>query len=170
MTDHPFPPPPPVELPIAGSPLTFPVRRVYCLGRNYADHAREMGHDPDREPPFFFQKNPDNLDTSGSFPYPSRGADVHHEVELAVALGQGGADIPEAEAPACVFGYAVALDMTRRDLQAEAKKLGRPWEIGKAFERSAPIGPITPAAGPLDRGAITLAVNGTLRQDGDLGG
>jgi fumarylpyruvate hydrolase len=169
MTDHPFPPPPPVELPIDGSPLTFPVRRVYCIGRNYADHAREMGHDPDREPPFFFQKNPDNLDTSGSFPYPSRGADVHHEVELAVALGKGGADIPEAEAPACVFGYAVALDMTRRDLQAEAKKLGRPWEIGKAFERSAPIGPITPAAGTLDRGAITLAVNGTLRQDGDLG-
>ena len=144
MTDHPFPPPPRVELPIAGSALRFPVRRVYCIGRNYADHAREMGHDPDREPPFFFQKNADNLDPSGAFPYPSRGADIHHEVELAVALGTGGADIPEAEALGHVYGYAVALDMTRRDLQGEAKKLGRPWETAKAFERSAPIGPITP--------------------------
>ena len=168
MTDHPFPPPPRVELPIAGSALRFPVRRVYCIGRNYADHAREMGHDPDREPPFFFQKNADNLDPSGAFPYPSRGADIHHEVELAVALGTGGADIPEAEALGHVYGYAVALDMTRRDLQGEAKKLGRPWEIGKAFERSAPIGPITPAAGPL-AGSIALAVNGTVRQEGDLG-
>ena len=168
MPDHPFPPPPRVELPVAGSGLRFPVRRVYCVGRNYADHAREMGHDPDREPPFFFQKNPDDLDPSGEFPYPSRGADVHHEVELAVALSSGGADIPEGSALGHVYGYAVALDMTRRDLQGEAKKLGRPWETAKAFERSAPIGPITPAAGPLPAGAITLEVNGALRQRSDL--
>jgi fumarylpyruvate hydrolase len=168
MNDHPFPPPQPVELPIDGSALRFPVRRVYCIGRNYADQAREMGHDPDREPPFFFQKNADNLDPSGAFAYPSRGADIHHEVELAVALGKGGADIPEAEALGHVYGYAVALDMTRRDLQGEAKQLGRPWEIGKAFERSAPIGPITPAAGPVG-GSIALTVNGAVRQEGDLG-
>lgn len=169
MSDHPFPTPARVELPIAGSPLRFPVRRVYCIGRNYADHAREMGHDPDREPPFFFQKNAENLDPSGTFPYPARGTDIHHEVELAVALKRGGTDIPEAEAMACVYGYAVALDMTRRDLQAEAKKQGRPWEIGKAFEHSAPVGPITPAAGGAPAGAITLGVNGELRQSGDLG-
>lgn len=169
MSEHPFPTPARVELPIAGSALRFPVRRVYCIGRNYADHAREMGHDPDREPPFFFQKNAENLDPSGTFPYPPRGMDIHHEVELAVALGSGGVDIPEAEAMACVYGYAVALDMTRRDLQAEAKKQGRPWEIGKAFEHSAPVGPITPAAGGQPTGAITLSVNGEIRQAGDLG-
>ncbi len=166
MTDYPFTPSPRVELPIAGSTRRFPVRRVYCVGRNYADHAREMGHDPDREPPFFFQKNPDNLDTSGKFPYPSLGSDVHYEVELAVALGSGGSDIPEASALAHVYGCAVALDMTRRDFQAEAKKLGRPWEIAKAFEHSAPIAPITPGPPPI--GAITLEVNGTPRQNGDL--
>ena len=151
MTDHPFPPPPRVELPIAGSAARFPVRRVYCIGRNYAAHAVEMGHDPNRESPFFFQKNADNLDPSGEFPYPAQGDDIHHEVELAVALKSGGADIPEESALQHVFGYAVSLDMTRRDLQGEAKRLGRPWEIGKAFERSAPIGPITPSekAGPL---------------------
>jgi fumarylpyruvate hydrolase len=143
---------------------------VYCIGRNYAAHAVEMGHDPDKEPPFFFQKNPDNLDPSGEFPYPPHSSDVHFEIELLVALGSGGADIPVGDALRHVWGYGLALDMTRRDLQGEAKKLGRPWEIGKAFERSAPCGPLVPAGvvGHPDAGAITLAVNGELRQQGDL--
>ena len=166
----PFSPLPRPALPIIGSDRLFPVHRVYCVGRNYAEHAREMGHDPSKEPPFFFQKNPDNLDPSGDFPYPPQSADVHHEVELAVALGSGGADIATEAALGCVYGYAVALDMTRRDLQDSAKRLSRPWEIAKAFERSAPIGPIVPAAGlgHPGRGAISLAVNGTVRQEGDL--
>ncbi len=158
------------SLPVAGSEARFPVRRVYCIGRNYAAHAIEMGHDPDREPPFFFQKNPDNLDPSGVFPYPPKTSDVHHEIEMAVALKSGGIDIPIQSALDHVLGHAVALDMTRRDLQGEAKKLGRPWEIGKAFERSAPIGPLHPVAetGHLDQGRIALNVNGERRQDGDL--
>ncbi len=157
-------------LPIQGSEDLFPVRRVYCIGRNYAAHAIEMGHDPDREPPFFFQKNPDNLDTSGSFPYPPRSSDVHHEVELAVALASGGSNIAVDSALDHVYGYAVALDMTRRDLQGEAKKAGRPWEIGKAFEQSAPIGPLHPRAttGTISEGVIQLFVNGTERQSGNL--
>lgn len=148
----------------------FPVRRVYCIGRNFAAHAVEMGHDPDREPPFFFQKNPNNLDPSGQFPYPSHSADVHHEVEMVVALGSGGVDITVADALSHVWGYAVSLDMTRRDLQGQAKKMGRPWEIGKAFERSAPVGLVHPAArvGHPDQGRITLDVNGTRQQEGDL--
>ncbi|MFO1210413.1 MAG: fumarylacetoacetate hydrolase family protein [Amaricoccus sp.] len=170
MNDFVIEPPARVALPVLGTEARFPVRRVYCIGRNYAAHAVEMGHDPDREPPFFFQKNADNLDPSGDFPYPPRSADVHHEVELAVALGSGGADIATEAALGCVYGYAVALDMTRRDLQDSAKRLSRPWEIAKAFERSAPIGPIVPAAGlgHPGRGAISLAVNGTVRQEGDL--
>ena len=170
MTNYAFDPPKPVALPIAGTDVEFPVRRVYCIGRNYAAHAVEMGHDPDREPPFFFQKNPDNLDTSGSFPYPAQSSDVHHEVELAVTLGSGGTNIPVSDALNHVFGYAVSLDMTRRDLQAAQKKMGRPWEIGKAFERSAPIGPIHTATsvGHLSAGLIELTVNGETRQRGDL--
>lgn len=162
--------PPVVALPVAGSDALFPVRRVYCIGRNYAAHAIEMGHDPDREAPFFFQKNPDNLDISGEFPYPPKSADVHHEVEIAVMLKSGGANIPLDSALDHVFGYALSLDMTRRDLQGEMKKQGRPWEIGKAFERSAPVGPVHPVSevGHLDRGRITLKVNGELRQEGDL--
>ncbi len=158
------------SLPVAGSEALFPVRRVYCIGRNYAAHAIEMGHDPDREPPFFFQKNPDNLDPSGAFPYPPKTSDVHHEIEMAVALKSGGTNIPITSALDHVFGYALALDMTRRDLQGEAKKLGRPWEIGKAFERSAPIGPLRPVSetGHLDQGRIALEVNGEPRQEGDL--
>jgi fumarylpyruvate hydrolase len=169
MNDFVIEPPAQVALPVDGGGR-FPVRRVYCVGRNYAAHAVEMGYDPDREPPFFFAKAPENLDPSGEFPYPPMSMDVHHEVELAVALGRGGRDIPVGDALACVWGYAVALDMTRRDLQAEAKRLARPWEIAKAFERSAPIGAIAPAArvGHPDRGAITLAVNGEARQEGDL--
>ena len=157
-------------LPVAGSDLMFPVRRVYCIGRNYAAHAIEMGHDPDREDPFFFQKNADNLDPSGRFPYPPKTSDVHHEIEMAVMLKSGGRDIAVESALDHVFGYALALDMTRRDLQGIQKKLGRPWEIGKAFESSAPVGPVHPVAevGHLDEGAITLRVNGDLRQEGDL--
>ncbi|MEM6464797.1 MAG: fumarylacetoacetate hydrolase family protein [Pseudomonadota bacterium] len=170
MPDFAFSPPPVVTLPIVGSEALFPVRRVYCIGRNYAAHAVEMGHDPNREPPFFFQKNPNNLDPSGVFPYPSQSSDVHHEAELAVALKSGGVNISIGEAEGHIFGYALALDMTRRDLQGAQKKMGRPWEIGKAFERSAPIGPVHPVeqTGVLSEGAIELRINGEARQTGDL--
>ena len=163
-------PPAVVSLPIRGSEDRFPVRRIYCVGRNYAAHAVEMGHDPDREPPFFFQKNPDNLVLDGRFPYPPRSRDVHHEVELVVALKEGGSDIAPEHAQAHVFGYAVGIDMTRRDLQAEAKAMGRPWEVGKAFEHSALCGELVPARtiGHPGRGAIWLDVNGERRQEGDL--
>lgn len=163
-------PPAIVSLPVSGSELRFPVHRVYCVGRNYAAHAVEMGHDPDKEPPFFFQKNPDNLDVSGEFPYPSASSDVHHEIEMMVALKSGGKDIPLEKALDCVFGYGVALDMTRRDLQGKAKEMGRPWEVGKAFEASAPCGALMPAEtiGHPNSGAILLDVNGERRQIGDL--
>ncbi|MEM1360298.1 MAG: fumarylacetoacetate hydrolase family protein [Pseudomonadota bacterium] len=162
--------PPVTSIPVAGTSDRFPVRRVYCIGRNYADHTIEMGGDPDREPPFFFQKNPNNLDHSGEFPYPPKSNDVHHEMEMLVALGRGGTNIPLEAALDHVYGYGISLDMTRRDLQGEAKKTRRPWEIGKAFERSAPIGPIYPASdiGHPDSGAIALEVNGETRQQGDL--
>lgn len=163
--------PPVVTLPVAGTDALFPVHRIYCVGRNYAAHAIEMGHDPDREPPFFFQKNPDNLLVEGKdFPYPGMTEDVHHEIEMAVALKSGGDDIPLDKALDCVYGYAVCLDMTRRDLQGQMKELGRPWEIGKAFEHSAPCGPVVPAdrIGHPDSGAIWLKINGETRQEGDL--
>ena len=171
MPDYVFPPAPVPAIPVRGSAALFPVRRIYCIGRNYAAHTVEMGGDPDREAPFFFQKNPDAADASGEFPWPEPSLEVHHEIELAVALGAGGRDIPLAEAMACVWGYGVALDMTCRDLQAEAKAQGRPWEVAKAAERSAPISALIPAAEVAhpDRGAITLRVNGALRQEGDLG-
>lgn len=158
------------ELPVSGSDRTFPVRRVYCIGRNYAAHAIEMGHDPDRELPFFFQKNPDNLDPSGEFLYPPNTSDVHHEVEMAVMLKSGGYNIAIAQALNHVYGYALSLDMTRRDLQAEQKNMGRPWEIGKAFERSAPIGIIHPVSevGHPSEGRVELKINGTVKQEGDL--
>jgi fumarylpyruvate hydrolase len=158
-------------LPIVGSDEYFPVHRIYCVGRNYADHAREMGHDPDREPPFFFQKNPDNLLVGSSeFPYPVASSDVHHEIEMVVGLHRGGTDIAVADAMACVYGYAVGLDMTRRDLQGEAKKMGRPWEVGKAFEQSAPCTAMRRASeiGHPSAGRIALVVNGDVRQEGDL--
>ena len=157
-------------LPVAGSDLLFPVHRIYCVGRNYAAHAVEMGHDPNKEPPFFFQKNPDNLLLSGAFPYPPASNDVHHEIEMVVALQRGGRDIPMAAALDCVYGYGVGLDMTRRDLQGKAKDAGRPWEVGKAFEASAPASPLQPASkiGHPSKGAIWLDVNGTRRQAGDL--
>ena len=170
MPNYVISPPQITGLPIDGTDALFPVRRVYCIGRNYAAHAIEMGHDPDREPPFFFQKNPNNLDPSGNFPYPPHSSDVHHEAEMYVALKSGGANIAVEDALDCVYGYGLSLDMTRRDLQGQMKKLGRPWEIGKAFERSAPCGPIYPAStiGHLAAGRLVLTVNGETRQEGDL--
>ena len=169
MPDFVIPAPQTPSIPVSGGGA-FPVRRVYCIGRNYAAHAVEMGHDPDREPPFFFQKNPNNLDSTGEFPYPPHSSDVHHEVELLVALKSGGPNISIDKALNHVWGYAISLDMTRRDLQGEAKKLGRPWEIGKAFERSGPVGPLNAAdkIGHLSQGRIALKVNGALKQEGDL--
>lgn len=164
--------PAPALVPVIGSTAHFPVHRIYCVGRNYAAHTIEMGGDPDREDPFFFQKNPDNLVTEGTaFPYPPRSGNVHHEIELVVALAKGGTDIPVDAALDHVYGYAVGIDMTRRDLQDLCKKAARPWEIGKAFEHSAPIGALVPAAtiGHPGTGAIWLKVNGALRQSGDLG-
>ncbi|KPQ05655.1 MAG: fumarylpyruvate hydrolase NagK [Rhodobacteraceae bacterium HLUCCA12] len=160
-----------VTLPVQGDSARFPVRRVYCVGRNYAAHAVEMGHDPDKEPPFFFLKQSSNLLPDGQdFPYPSMTSDVHHEVELVVALKAGGRDVPAAQALDLVYGYGVGLDMTRRDLQAALKKAGRPWEAGKAFDHSAPCSALVPArrAGHPASGTIRLSVNGDIRQDGDL--
>ncbi len=163
----------PVHLPVAGGGL-FPVRRIYCVGRNYAEHAQEMGF-TGREPPFFFMKPADTLvpvaaGATGQIDYPTLTKNLHHEAELVVAIGTGGRGIRADDAQAHIYGYAVGLDMTRRDLQGEMKKQGRPWEIGKAFEQSAPIGPIVPASttGVLAEGAITLSVNGQQRQKGDL--
>ncbi len=164
-------PPALATLPVKDSDVLFPIHRIYCVGRNYAAHAIEMGHDPDREDPFFFQKNPDNLVTGGGdFPYPDKSSDVHHEIEMAVALHKGGRDIAVADALDHVWGYGVALDMTRRDLQGLCKKAGRPWEIGKAFDHSAPCSALVPASevGHPDNGAVWLKVNGDVRQEGDL--
>jgi len=170
-TNYVFAPPDTVSVGVVGDSARYPVRRIYCVGRNYAEHAREMGHDPDRELPFFFQKNPDNLVLNNQdFPYPTMTSNLHHEIELVVAMGQGGRDIQAANALAHVYGYALGIDLTRRDLQNEAKKTGRPWEIGKAFEHSAPMTDITPAtkSGHLSKGAIWLKVNGEVRQQSDL--
>ncbi len=187
------------SLPIVAQGARFPVRRIFCVGRNYSEHVREMGGDPDREAPFFFMKPADALVESGAaVPYPPRTADLHHEIELVAVLGAGGTNIPEDRALDRVFGYAVGLDLTRRDLQGEAKQARRPWEAGKAFEGSAPCGVITPAtdlglpatglglpatglglpangsglpasgSGLPASGRIWLAVNGERRQDGDL--
>ena len=170
-TNYVFAPPATVSVGVVSESARYPVRRIYCVGRNYAEHAREMGHDPDRELPFFFQKNPDNLVLDNKdFPYPTMTSNLHHEIELVVAMGSGGRDISAADALTHVYGYALGIDMTRRDLQNEAKKTGRPWEIGKAFEHSAPMTDITPAAksGHLSKGAIWLKVNGEVRQQSDL--
>ncbi|MDQ8033651.1 5-carboxymethyl-2-hydroxymuconate isomerase [Bordetella genomosp. 1] len=167
-------PAPVAAVPVAGSNARFPVRRVYCVGRNYAEHAKEMGF-TGREDPFFFSKPADALLTiadgeTGSMPYPSKTSNLHYEMELVVVLGKGGKDIPVDQANECVWGYALGLDMTRRDLQGEAKKQGRPWEVGKAFDFSAPIGPIHPRSvtGTIDSGAIWLDVNGERKQVSDL--
>ena len=163
-------PSPHASVPVQGG-KPFPVRRIYCVGRNYAAHAREMGHDPDREPPFFFMKPADAVTyDGGAIPYPPATNDLHHEIELVVALAKGGADIPEARALDHVFGYTVGLDMTRRDLQAEAKSKGRPWDTGKGFDHSAPIGALHTVADvghPTDA-RIHLEVNGEMRQDGNI--
>ena len=162
-------------LPVAGSGDLFPVRRVYCVGRNYAPHDREMGHDSTREPPFFFMKPADALQPvpegeTAEHPYPPRTGNYHFEAEMVVALSGGGRDIPVDGALDHVFGYGVGLDMTRRDLQDEAKQLRRPWELGKAADRSGPVGPLHPASriGHPARGAISLAVDGAVRQQADL--
>jgi fumarylpyruvate hydrolase len=159
------------SLAVEGSDARFPVGRIYCVGRNYADHAREMGHDPDREPPFFFMKAANSIVPHGStIAYPVGTKDVHHEIEMVVALAKGGKDIPVEKALDHVWGYAVGLDMTRRDIQGEAKKLGRPWEMGKSFDESAPISALRPASavGHPAKGAIWLEVNGQVKQKGDL--
>ncbi|MGC8475021.1 MAG: fumarylacetoacetate hydrolase family protein [Acetobacteraceae bacterium] len=170
MSDFVLPPPPVVAIPTTEGGR-FPIRRVFCVGRNYAAHAREMGSDPDREPPFFFLKPADALLTGGAdMPYPPASRDLHHEMELVVALAEGGADIAEADALAHVWGYAAGLDMTRRDLQGQAKKEGKPWDMGKGFDHSAPIGVLAPAAriGHPATGRIVLHVNGAVRQQSDL--
>lgn len=168
-------PPAPIHtLEVAGRSERFPVNRIFCVGRNYAAHAREMGSDPDREAPFFFMKPASAAVAAGagevSIPYPPMTANFHHEIELVVAIGKGGANIPVEAALEHVYGYAVGLDMTRRDVQLEAKNKGRPWEFGKSFSQSAPIGPIHPAAevGHLASGAIALSVNGAPRQGSDV--
>ena len=169
-----IPAPAPVAVPVVGGGL-FPVRRIYCVGRNYAEHAQEMGF-TGREPPFFFLKPADALlpvadGETGQMAYPPLTSKLHHEVELVVAIGRGGRDIAAADAASHIWGYAIGLDMTRRDLQNDMKKQGRPWCIGKAFDESAPIGPVHPIAstGELTRGSIDITVNGSLRQQGDLG-
>lgn len=163
-----FSPPAPAAVAIVGRSERFPVHRIYCVGRNYAAHAREMGKDPEREPPFFFAKPADALVANGAhLPYPTRTADLHHEIELVVAIGKGGTNIDPARAMEHVFGYAVGLDLTRRDLQSEAKDKGRPWDTAKGFDASAPISGITPGA-KLDNGRIWLKVNDAVRQQGML--
>lgn len=173
--DFVFAPPVRAVVPVVGSSAAFPVRRIFCVARNYAAHAREMGQDPDREPPFFFTKPADSVfvvapGAPARWPYPQASNDVHHEFELVVALGGGGRGLDADTARACIWGYAAGLDMTRRDLQAEAKKLARPWDVAKGFDAAAPISPITPVAvcGHLERGEIVLEVNGEERQRGDL--
>jgi fumarylpyruvate hydrolase len=159
------------SLAVEGSDARFPVGRIYCVGRNYADHAREMGHDPDREPPFFFMKAANSVVPSGAtLAFPVGTKDVHHEIELVAAIGKGGKNIPVEKALEHVWGYAVGLDMTRRDIQGEAKKMGRPWEMGKSFDESAPMSALRPASkiGHPQKGAIWLKVNGQVKQQGDL--
>ena len=159
------------SIPVEGDSRRFPVNRIYCVGRNYADHAREMGHDPDREPPFFFMKPATSIVTDGKdMQYPSLTQDLHHEIEMVVAIGIGGSNIAPADALNHVWGYGVGLDMTRRDLQGEAKKMGRPWDTGKAFDESAPCSSLVPVSqcGHLAKGLINLKVNGVIKQEGDL--
>jgi fumarylpyruvate hydrolase len=155
---------------VAGTDAVFPVARVFCVGRNYAEHSIEMGHDPDREPPFFFMKPANAVVPPGTLPFPTQTRDLHHEIELVVALGAGGRDISAERALDHVFGYAVGLDMTRRDLQTEAKKAGRPWDMAKGFDQSAPTGSIRTVEdiGHPTQGAVWLRINGEPRQEGDL--
>lgn len=171
-----FPPKETVSLSIFESEQKFPINRIYCVGRNYAEHSREMGDDPERDPPFFFCKDVSSVfeipfsSDSSSVPYPAETNRYEYEVELVVALSKGGFNISKTDAMDCVFGYSVGLDMTRRDLQSQAKKKGRPWEVGKSFELSAPLTPIKTIqqVGVLDHGAIELRVDGVLKQKSDL--
>lgn len=174
MSDYVFAAPPVVAIPVVGQNQKFPVRRVFCVGRNYAEHAKEMGF-TGREDPFFFCKPADALvvipdGSEGKMHYPSKTSNLHYEMELVVALGSGGKDITVEQAESHIFGYALGLDMTRRDLQGEAKKQGRPWEVGKAFDEAGPIGPIHPVqkTGILNAGQISLEVNGVVKQDSNL--
>jgi fumarylpyruvate hydrolase len=165
-----FPAPPAPSVSVVGRSARFPVRRIFCVGRNYADHAREMGHDPQTEPPFFFSKPADAIVESGqTIPYPPATADLHHEAELVVALGSGGAFLPEDAALSLVWGYAAGNDLTRRDLQAEAKAARRPWDMAKGFDHSAVVGPVKAfAIGEAPRGRIACHVDGVLRQEATL--
>ncbi|MCX7566557.1 fumarylacetoacetate hydrolase family protein [Sulfitobacter sp. F26169L] len=166
-----FDAPPHPSLAVQGTDKRFPVRRIFCVGRNYEAHAREMGNDPDREPPFFFTKPADAAcDTPCVLPYPPLTNDLHHEIELVIAIGKGGANIAASDVTDHIWGASVGIDLTRRDLQSEAKKNRRPWDWGKAFDLSAPIAPIKPVAEitTLTQGRIWLAVNGEVRQDGDI--
>lgn len=171
MPNFVIPAPAAPSLAVADQEARFPIRRVFCVGRNYGAHAREMGSDPSREPPFFFTKPADAVvPASGAVPYPPATQDLHHEIELVVALGAGGVDIDPAGAMALVWGYGVGLDLTRRDLQAVAKDAGRPWDMAKGFDASAPCSPLIPAAtlGHPQDARIWLEVNGALRQEGNL--
>ncbi len=170
MSDYVIPPPVQPAIPVRGSEKMFPVRRIFCVGRNYAEHAIEMGSDPTREPPFYFTKPADAVVVNDAdMPYPPATTSLHHEMELVVAIGSAGADIPVDEALKHVWGYCAGLDMTRRDLQNEAKKTGRPWDMGKGFDHSAPMGALVPARGvDPSRGRIELRVNGEVRQESDL--
>lgn len=170
MVSYVLPPPPVAAIPVKGSDALFPVHRIYCVGRNYAEHAIEMGSDPTREPPFYFAKPADSVVINGAdMPYPSVTKSLHHEMEFVVAIGKGGKNIPVADALSHVWGYCCGLDMTRRDIQNEAKKTGRPWDMGKGFDKSAPMGALVPAAG-IDptKGKIELKVNGKVVQTSDL--
>jgi len=169
--DFVIPPPPRAGVAVVGAAARFPVRRIFCVALNYADHAREMGKEPSREEPFFFAKPADAVVADGAtIPYPGQTRDLHHEIELVAALRAGGADIPAARALDCVYGYAAGIDLTRRDLQASARSVGRPWDMSKGFDLSAPVGAIRPVAGGAHptRGRIALTVNGASRQAGDL--
>lgn len=177
MSNYVIPPQAIVGLPVVGEAGLFPVRRVYCVGRNYAAHAREMGFDPDREPPFFFCKPNDDQSVvvvpegeTVTIPYPGLTANYHYELELVVCIGKGGKDISVEEAPNHIYGYAVGLDMTRRDLQIKMREAGRPWEIGKAFDYSAPVGPVYPVSrvGQVNAGEIRLEVDGQVKQKSDI--
>jgi fumarylpyruvate hydrolase len=170
MTYFVFPPPSPTVLPVSGGGL-FPVRRVFCVGRNYADHVVEMGNDPNREPPVFFTKPADAVTTRPTVPFPGMTQNLHYEGELVAAIGKEGSDIAPARALDHVFGYTVGCDLTRRDLQAAAKKGGQPWDMGKAFDFSGPVGVLHPAEeiGHPTTGAITLSVNDAIKQQGDIG-
>ncbi len=168
MPDYVLPPPPVVSVPVDGDSRRFPVRRIFCVGRNYAEHAREMGGNPDAEPPFFFTKPADAVVESGAvLPFPVATADLHHEAELVVALGAGGAFVPTDAALSLVWGYAAGNDLTRRDLQAEAKAARRPWDMSKGFDASAVLGAIRPGSA-VPQGRIRCRVDGRVTQDADL--